>query len=333
MSERQGQNNIQVRNKTKSGELPPVNYFTAGPYLTSNDLTSPDQVIDVVKRHKDLNYDFLKIADNLPSHIYLKLLEECQRNQLPIIGHAQRTQAASYSLRMKSIEHVEEFLYLSDRPGQSTFFKQPDSALATLASRIQASGVYIGTTLSVFNFIINCLDDAKFARLKVDPLVKYLAKTERESFLTEKNDYRKLKSREFDGVKAPVLFNDYFNWMKHFVRLLDQTGVQLLTGSDTYGMVIVGFSLHEEFDLLQQAGIKPFRILLASTVTPARYLNTYAMEGTVEEGKHANLVLLDKNPLDDIRNTKSIAGVFLKGKWMDRSTLDSMLLEVETAFK
>ncbi|MFV8326431.1 amidohydrolase family protein [Flavobacterium sp. ZS1P14] len=121
--------------------------------------------------------------------------------------------------------------------------------------------------------------------------------------------------------------------MKAFARILSDSKVRLLTGSDTYGMVIVGFSLHQEFGLLQETGIKPYEILLASTVNPARYLDNYAVEGTITEGKNANMVLLNENPLDDIKNTKSIEGVVLKGKWLDRQTLDRMLEEVELAFK
>jgi imidazolonepropionase-like amidohydrolase len=57
------------------------------------------------------------------------------------------------------------------------------------------------------------------------------------------------------------------------------------------------------------------------------------MEGTISEGKNADLVLLNKNPLTDIKNTKTIEGVFLKGKWYDRSKIDLMLKQVEAAFK
>ena len=238
-----------------------------------------------------------------------------------------------YSLRMKSIEHIEEFLYLSASDQEVKFFKQSKPELNKLASQLRSSGIYIGTTLVVFDFINNCLDDEKFAALRRDDLVKYLARNERENFLTEKNDYRLLKNRSFDGTKAKELFAHYFDWMKAFCNILSTNGVNLLTGSDTYGMVIVGFSLHKEFEFLQESGLKPFDILLASTVNPARYLDTYATEGTISEGKNANLILLNKNPLDDIRNTRSIQGVVLKGKWMDRTTLDKMLKEVEMAYK
>ena len=332
MAELDGQNHIAIRQKVQSGELPGPNYYTAGPYLRSQQLQTKEQVKAIVKNHKEKGYDFLKIADNLPKDIYLKLLEECEASKVLIIGHSQRNLPLEFSLRMKSIEHIEEFLYLSDS-NPNTFFKQREADLKELAQRLNSSGIYVGTTLAVFDFINDCLNDEKFAAFQHNDLIKFIARKEREDFLTERNDYRKIKDREFDGIKAPLLFNNYFSWIKAFAHILSDNKVSLLTGSDTYGMVIVGFSLHKEFLLLQEAGIKPYDILLASTVNPARYLENYSVEGTIAEGKNANMVLLNKNPLDDIQNTKSIEGVILKGKWFDRKTLNRMLEEVELAFK
>ncbi|UOQ50827.1 amidohydrolase family protein [Hymenobacter cellulosivorans] len=332
MAEFDGQNQVDIRRKTASGELLGLNYFTSGPYLQARDLASSAQVSNVVKAHREKGYNFLKLADNLPKDLYLTLLAEAQANHVPVVGHAQRNLPLEYSLRMKSIEHVEEFVYLSD-DNSNPLLKQSAADLQEVAQQIKASGVYVGTTLVVFDFINNCLDDTKFSALQKSELTKYLVREERKNFLTERNDYRKLKNREFEGVKAPVLFSSYYAWMKDFTRTMASNGVNLLTGSDTYGMVIVGFSLHKEFELLQEAGLKPYDILLASTVNPARYLNTYPLEGTITEGKNANFVLLGKNPLTDIRNTKSIAGVMLKGKWFDQKALKQMLQEVEAAYK
>lgn len=250
-----------------------------------------------------------------------------------MIGHAQRQMPLEYSIRMRSIEHVEEFLYLSDNQTGLNLFKASASELSRIASLMNESGMYIGTTLAVFDFIRKCMDDRAFAAMRRDTLVKYLARAEREAFLTEKNDYRKIRNNLFDGSKATDFFGAQFSWMKNFTKILSEKNVSLLTGSDTYGMVIVGFSLHREFELLQEAGLKPYDILRASTVNAARYLNRYATEGTIVEGKKANMVLLKKNPLIDIKNTKSIEGVFLKGRWFDRDSLNTMLKEVETAYK
>jgi cytosine/adenosine deaminase-related metal-dependent hydrolase len=69
--------------------------------------------------------------------------------------------------------------------------------------------------------------------------------------------------------------------------------------------------------------------LRLATRSPARFLKEEPDRGTIEKGKIADLVLLDANPLQDIRNTQKIAGVMARGKWYDRKALDSMLAEVE----
>lgn len=332
MAEFKDQDHISIRQKVAIGELFGPNYFTTGPYLTSADLRTEEDARSIVARHREKGYDFLKIADNLPKNIYLKLLDEGVKNHVSVVGHAQRNLPLEYSLRMKSIEHIEEFVYLTDEK-KRPFFKLPQPDLMAQARHIKSSGIAIGTTLVVFDFINNCLDDKKFAAFQNDPLIKYIAREQRENFLTEKNDYRKLKGLEFDGVKAPKMFADYFGWIKKFTKILYENDVPLLSGSDTYGMVVVGFSLHKEFRLLQQCGLKPYDILRTATVNPAIYLNSFAVEGTVTDGKNANLILLQKNPLDDISNTQAIEGVFVKGRWLDRKKLDAMLKEVESAYK
>lgn len=333
MAQFSGQDHIEIRNKTLTGELFFPNYFTAGPYLTKTDLPTVQDVNKVVEYHSKMGYDFLKIADNLPDTIYLKLLDETQKNKLPVIGHAQRHLPLEFSLRMRSIEHIEEFIYLNDIEGGVPLFEKSDPQLKAIAEQIQQSGIYLGTTLSIFEFINNCLNDPKFRAYNTDPLAKYLAKAQRYDFLTERNDYRKLRGKVFNGIKAQDLFNDYFIWIRKFVKILSDNGVPLIVGSDTYGMVIVGFSLHREMELLQNAGLGPYEILLGSTVTPARYLNTISNEGTISVGKNANMVLLEKNPLEDIKNTKTINGVFVMGKWLNKQHLEEMLDDVEKAFK
>jgi hypothetical protein len=90
-----------------------------------------------------------------------------------------------------------------------------------------------------------------------------------------------------------------------------------------------GWSLHEELAAFVDAGLSPLDTLRLATRSPARFLQEEPDRGTVEKGKIADLVLLDANPLEDIRNTQKIAGVMARGKWYDRKALDRMLAEVE----
>jgi hypothetical protein len=107
------------------------------------------------------------------------------------------------------------------------------------------------------------------------------------------------------------------------VGMMNRAGVTLLTGTDVGAKWISpGASLHEELALLVEAGLTPMQALQAATRNPARFLRIEA--GTVEVGKRANLVLLDANPLDDIRNTRRIRAVVLDGRLFDRSQLDTL---------
>ena len=83
--------------------------------------------------------------------------------------------------------------------------------------------------------------------------------------------------------------------------------------------------------MLTQAGLSPMQALQAATRNPADFLGVSQKQGTVEVGKNADLLLLDANPLDDIRNSEKIRALIIHGKLLDRASLDQMLAK-EAAF-
>ncbi len=116
------------------------------------------------------------------------------------------------------------------------------------------------------------------------------------------------------------------------VRLLHEAGVPLLAGTDVMNpYVYPGFSLHDELALLQDAGLTPLEALRTATINPARYLGAADSMGTVAAGNVADLVLVDANPLDDVRNVARIRGVVAAGRYLDRPDLDSLLAGVRRA--
>lgn len=324
MAEYDWQDQVDIREKINSGEILGPRYFTTGPYLNSSLLQTEEVAKDIVQSHVKKGYDFLKIADNLPANIYLTLLEESEKEGLTVIGHAQRAMDLDYSLRMKSIEHVEEFVYLLDEEQ-----RKDEKLMSELIQAIQVSGITIVPTLKIFERIVHYLNDDELGKLGKLDQAKYLLPGDRNYWLSDKNPYRKdLRGKVLFDKDAEILLSEWFAWMKGFTLRLSEAGVPLMIGSDTFGLVVPGFSVHEEMALLQDLGLEPFEILKAATVTPARYLNSQATEGTISPGKNANLVLLNSNPLEDIRATQEIDAVILKGDLFDRTALDSLLEEV-----
>ena len=96
---------------------------------------------------------------------------------------------------------------------------------------------------------------------------------------------------------------------------------------------MAGFGLHDELQELVNDGISPFHALHMATVIPARYFRKSAEFGTVEVGKRADLLLLENNPLTDIRATRFIVGVMVRGRWLPSSELNKKIEDIPAAYQ
>lgn len=163
---------------------------------------------------------------------------------------------------------------------------------------------------------------------RADPNLRYVDKTRRALWESI--------AQQFETTVTPsarATLRAYYELQLDVVRSMKQQGVKVLAGSDLGGgFVIPGFGLHQEFRELAAAGLTPLEVLQATTLNAAKFLGREATMGSVEEGKHADLVLLDGNPLTDVANLDRIFAVFLKGKYYSRAALDGLLANVENAY-
>jgi len=112
--------------------------------------------------------------------------------------------------------------------------------------------------------------------------------------------------------------------------LAHEKGVNILAGTDSYDPYsFPGISLHSELEELVKAGLSPAEALKSATIIPAEYFNVSEMYGTIAENKIADLLILDKNPLEDIKNTTSIESLFFNGNLYEKEDIDNMKLYVE----
>ena len=117
-----------------------------------------------------------------------------------------------------------------------------------------------------------------------------------------------------------------------FTKRLQESGVTLLAGSDNPNYCLVpGFSLHWELERLVEAGLSPLAALQTATINAAAALGRKDTEGRIAAGYQADLVLLEANPLENIRHTQRIAGVVSNGRWLDSQAIQSMLAAARDA--
>jgi hypothetical protein len=119
--------------------------------------------------------------------------------------------------------------------------------------------------------------------------------------------------------------------LPEFIRMVagvfHQRGVLLLAGTDAMGvpLVVPGSSLVRELHLLQLSGLTPYDALRTATVNPAKFLGHGAEFGTIVVGARADLLLLDRNPLESVSALDRPAGVMARGRRLPRERLEELL--------
>ena len=189
-------------------------------------------------------------------------------------------------------------------------------AASTLAQQLAANGTWQVPTL-IRSQTQHLCDDPQF---RDDPDLRYVAPATIKAWTKA--------TAKFSAFPASTreTFERTYETMLRLTKLLDEAGVPLLAGSDACGAawVVPGPSLHHELDQLAAAGLSPLRVLQTATSAAAEFLGTTSTMGTVEPGKHADLVLLEDDPRTSVAHLHAIAGVVRQGRLLDRAELAAM---------
>jgi imidazolonepropionase-like amidohydrolase len=291
------------------------------------------RIVDELQRN---GADFIKIQSLVPRDGYFAAVDEAKKVGIVFAGHVpdkvRATEASNAG--QKSIEHltgvfegcstVEDELMAAPRgPGRGKFLSTYDPARAkALIALFAKNRTWQVPTLywERGEWLIEQTSAGP------DPLAKYapVAWRVRAWPMFTAGIEKDLSTDPFADREK------FFQAELKMVGEMNRAGVPILAGTDTAAGVRVypGFSLHEELELLVQAGLTPMEALQAATLNAGKYLGL-ADTGTIEKGKRADLVLLDANPLEDIRNTRKIESVVLAGRYFSRADLDHLLREVE----
>jgi imidazolonepropionase-like amidohydrolase len=315
---------LRLRQRIRDGELFAPAFYTSGPYIANAPFYSPDapEAAAAVRAHKAAGYDIIKIHGDFSRAAYRSVIETAHREGLKVIGHAPRNIGMDpiFEERQDALAHVEEFIYAYYRYGQRSAGvpANVDELTRSIAARTRRARVQVVANLTAYHGIWKQAADVR--PLLARPEMAYVPPRIREDWEPERNTY----VRRFGGEPRP--FEEWYGVLERLVRALDDEGVPLMAGSDApIPCVIPGFSLHDELRDLVAAGLTPYRALRAATVNASAFLDTPQEFGAVTVGASADLILLDRNPLQDIGALARPAGVMLRGRWLDRAAIEARL--------
>jgi len=313
----------------------------------------PDAARRIVRTVHEEGADFVKVYSRLHRDVYFALVDEAQRVGIPVAGHTPDevpvTEVAAAG--QVSIEHVHALF-----PATS---KNDAAHLAALARMNVGSGAYAEwfhqvneiewaaahtyspfTAEKVFQRLVahgtaytptltmhRILDQPHLGSLGDDRL-RYLPADLRGTWEWVHDNAYALGRTPEEAFRRSVLYQRRLA----VTKAMADAGVRLLAGTDNPAVFgFHGFDLHQELELFVTAGLTPMQALQTATREPARFLGVADTAGTVQEGRNADLVVLDANPLADIRNTTRIHAVVVAGRLIDAAERTRMLAAIEAA--
>jgi imidazolonepropionase-like amidohydrolase len=343
------------RRLAAGGLLGPARLLANGPSVDGDPpladnpvvVRTAEQARAVVDDLAEAGADFVKVYENLPREAYFAILDQARLKGLPVDGHLPfriRPEEAA-AAGQRTIEHPDGLAggCTADAEGERQRFENVLSGYDTLSDSEQFLALFRHTqALYDGRDPAACAAAAKAylrdgVAVMVD-VVAYHHVVHAEQILSDTSRMRlvpRTVRREWEEMVGTETFRKLQSILRpivpvelQVVRLHDEAGVTLLAGTDVgVPLQVPGTGLHEELVRLVEAGLTPLSALQTATLNPARVLGLADSLGTVEAGKLADLVLLDGNPVEDIRNTQRIRAVVANGRLFRRADLDRLLAE------
>jgi len=313
------------------------------------------EAVRTVTSIRNAGADFVKVYSLLPREAFLAVAEECKGQGIPFVGHVPNLVTAREASErgQRSFEHLTGIAH-----GCSTREAELISAAETAIEKYRAGATSYDILrpelkrlgrLALDSFGQDMADQL-FAVLKRnhtwqcptlvmlrntshlgdpsitnDPRVRFMPESVRSAW-NPTNDFRVRSMTPEDIAFEKAAYQKHLE----IVGAMHRAGVGILAGTDALNpYAFPGFSLHDELELLVKAGLQPMDALQAATLNAARFMDREKDLGTVAAGKLADLVLLDANPLYDIRHTRGIHAVVYGGRLFKKADLEAMMTRVE----
>lgn len=300
-------------------------------------LQKSEDVDSLLKFYKKEKVDFIKVYDQIPSESYRQLALQAPKYGMHIAGHKPIFVSLKDAivLGQRSFEHGRIFLIecfpnadsLRTSNNWKDFYSKSKKSMVKeynpelakkLMQLMKEHNAYWAPTLQTLKFEAFAHEPAFLQ----NPNLKYINYIHKK--LWWDGDIRHNKKKNLSKV-GENFSAEFYNAAKEQIKMASEIGVPIMTGTDvTDTYIFAGFSIHDELEDLTKSGLSNLKALQSATITPAMFVGVDKDYGTIEIGKIADLVILDKNPLDNIVNSKKISSVILNGVYYDSKKIDEL---------
>ena len=234
----------------------------------------------------------------LPRDVYRAIIDEARAHGIEVIVHQQNAQD------MPDLLEAGVAGFLHGRIGAAMD--------ESLAAQIRDSGAFVVPNLG--------LGELRRERVADDPFLREATHPDVSARLGEAYDSRRPAGGSARALAATAAERER-QLSEAFSRLVG-AGVDIVLGTDAGALPghFFGYTGHRELEIFVRLGMTPMQAIVAGTSRPAERLGLGEM-GTIAAGKTADFVILDENPLEDIRHTRTISQVYLRGRMVDREGL------------
>jgi imidazolonepropionase-like amidohydrolase len=275
---------------------------------------TPEQAREVVLRYRPAGFEQIKIYTSVKLDMLRVIAAEAHAEGMTVTGHIPRglTVAQALEAGQDQINHVDSLRRML-MPSETsplpldTFPPPLDAESETFRqaiTRLKQHNTVIDPTLALFEFIYRARE---IPAERVEPAVERVAP--------------ELVQALRSGGVPPAVAAQRRAWFEQYVSLVEalhRAGLRIVAGTD---QVVPGHSLHREIELYVRAGFTPLAAIQAATIVPARVMGLSSEVGTLEAGKRADLIIVDGNPLQDIRHTRNIHVVMANGRVFEPAPL------------
>ncbi len=301
----------ELRDAIASGEIEGPRLIVGSPGFNDELAPDPRSARALVHQYEREGFDFIKILDPLGQSTFSEIIATAKELDMPIAGHLPDSISPDQALAAYwTLEHLH---------GHGSARLAGQQAFVPVALATAESGVWICPTLG---FQVSWYGQASIEEMSRWPGMAYAAPGSL-AYWTERVN-RQITESELSPSENRARMQARYA----AVLELANAGVGILVSASGGWFLVPGFSIFVEFRCLDRAGLSPGQILQAATYDAARALGKEESWGSIQEGMLADLVLLDADPLQDIRNAEAVRAVIREGVLYERDELDRRLAKV-----